>query len=209
MISNIKAENIMFIKETQETNTYTKKSKFSKLASYTRTKTITHWQCDHCGVEFTKCRNGKYSTTSKSYCRECITKIGKMKLASINGYVAKAEKHSKKQKKIVVDKQLYPEVYYGLEYPYRPGYGTIKEHVYVMECHLERGLVKGEIVHHIDGDKTNNNIENLFLTTPAEHNKLHAESESIVFKLVKMGIVQFNRELARYELLEDKIYQNC
>ena len=96
-------------------------------------------------------------------------------------------------------------MYYGLDYPYREGYGTIKEHTYVMECHLKRGLVKGEIVHHIDGDKTNNKIENLFLTSPAEHNKLHAESENIVFKLVKMGIVQFNRKTARYELIEDKL----
>lgn len=195
----------MFIKETKEKNAYTKKSKFGKLSEYTRTKTITHWKCDNCESEFTKCRNGKYSTDVKSYCRECITKIGKMKLASINGYAAKAEKHSKKQKPIVTDKQLYPDVYYGLNYPYREGYGTIKEHTYVMECHLKRGLVKGEIVHHIDGDKTNNKIENLFLTFPAEHNKLHAESESIIFKLVKMGIVQFNRKTARYELLENKL----
>ena len=195
----------MFIKETKEKNAYTKKSKFGKLSEYTRTKTITHWKCDNCGAEFTKCRNGKYSTDVKSYCRECITKIGRMKLASINGYIAKAEIHSKKQKPIVTDKQLYPDVYYGLDYPYREGYGTIKEHTYVMECHLKRGLVKGEIVHHIDGDKTNNKIENLFLTSPAEHNKLHAESESIIFKLVKMGIVQFNRNTARYELIEDKL----
>jgi hypothetical protein len=195
----------MFIKETKETNTYTKKSKFGKLSNYTRCKTITHWNCDNCGSEFTKCRNGNYITDVKSYCRECITKIGKMKLASINGYVAKAEKHSKKQKSIVSDKQLYPDVYYGLDYPYREGYGTIKEHTYVMECYLKRGLVKGEIVHHIDGDKTNNKIENLFLTTAAEHNKLHAASESILFKLVKLGLIQFNRELARYELLESKL----
>jgi hypothetical protein len=195
----------MFIKETKETNTYTKKSKFGKLSNYTRCKTITHWGCDNCGSEFTKCRNGKYDTSVKSYCRECITKIGKMKLASINGYVAKAEKHLEKKKIVVTDKQLYPDVYYGLDYPYRKGYGTIKEHTYVMECYLKRGLVKGEIVHHIDGDKTNNNIENLFLTTPAEHNKLHAGSEAIVFRLVKLGIVQFNRELARYELLENKL----
>ena len=51
-------------------------------------------------------------------------------------------------------------------------------------------------------DKKNNKLENLFLTTVAEHNKLHAESESIIFELVKQGLVIFNRNTARYELVQ-------
>jgi len=51
-------------------------------------------------------------------------------------------------------------------------------------------------------DKRNNNIDNLFLTTAAEHNKLHAASESIIFELVRQGVVIFNKESARYELLD-------
>jgi hypothetical protein len=198
----------MFIKETKEINSYTKTSKFGKFTSYTRSKTITHWRCDNCEAEFTKCRNGKYDTDVKSYCRECINKIGGMKLASINGYLAKAEKHATQPKKAVTDKQLYPDVYYGLDYPYREGYGTIREHIYVMECYLKRSLQKGEIVHHIDGDKTNNKIENLFLTTVSEHNKLHGASERILFELVKMGKVRFNRDCARYELVPEEVVKN-
>ena len=71
-----------------------------------------------------------------------------------------------------------------------------------METHLQRRIEKGEIVHHIDGNKKNNKLENLFLTTVAEHNKLHAESESIIFELVKQGLVIFNRNTARYELVQ-------
>jgi hypothetical protein len=70
-----------------------------------------------------------------------------------------------------------------------------------METHLQRRIEKGEVVHHIDGDKRNNKLENLFLTTIAEHNKLHAESESIIFELVKQGKIVFNRKMARYELV--------
>lgn len=195
----------MFLKESKEKNTYTKKSKFGKLIEYERIKTLTHWQCDNCSAEFTKVRNGTYDPDAKSYCKVCISTIGLNKLAGSAGYQAKIEnKLSSRIGKVVQGKDGYPEVYIGKNYPYRTGgYRSLREHVYVMECHLQRRLLPGEVVHHIDGDKTNNSLENLFLTTVAEHNKLHAESESIIFELVKKGMVKFNKETARYELKEN------
>lgn len=48
------------------------------------------------------------------------------------------------------------------------------EHRRVMELHMGRALSSNEIVHHIDHDKHNNKIENLELTTRAEHASHHA-----------------------------------
>ena len=46
-------------------------------------------------------------------------------------------------------------------------------HRVVAEQMLGRELEKGEIVHHIDGDKWNNKPENLQVMTQSEHIKLH------------------------------------
>ncbi|WP_241473772.1 HNH endonuclease signature motif containing protein [Mycolicibacterium neoaurum] len=47
------------------------------------------------------------------------------------------------------------------------------EHRHVMELHLGRELAAEEDVHHIDGDKLNNKIENLRIMSRSEHLKLH------------------------------------
>jgi hypothetical protein len=46
-------------------------------------------------------------------------------------------------------------------------------HRVVMEKYLGRKLKKGEIVHHIDGNKHNNDIKNLELMTQSKHASLH------------------------------------
>ncbi len=52
--------------------------------------------------------------------------------------------------------------------------GYIREHTFVMENFIGRFLKKNECVHHINGDKSDNRIENLELfQSQAEHMKKH------------------------------------
>jgi len=41
--------------------------------------------------------------------------------------------------------------------------------------YLGRKLEKWEIVHHIDGDNTNNSLENLQIMSQGQHRQLHFE----------------------------------
>ena len=58
--------------------------------------------------------------------------------------------------------------------------GYIYEHRYVARQIVGRRLKKSEVVHHIDGDKTNNSIENLMVfPSHSDHMKHHAEQARI------------------------------
>lgn len=51
--------------------------------------------------------------------------------------------------------------------------GERLEHQFVMEKILGRALSDGEVVHHKDGNKSNNSPDNLQLTTQSEHIREH------------------------------------
>lgn len=104
-------------------------------------------KCKQCGKEF-------YSTRNEFCSQKCVydykSEHSPHKTYTENGY-------------IVVHKRGYNKR------------GNAKQHRLIMEEHLGRKLLKDEVVHHINGDKKDNRIENLRVMSRTEHSKLHRE----------------------------------
>lgn len=74
----------------------------------------------------------------------------------------------------------------GYMYCYNPSHplankaGKVYEHRFVMSKHLGRWLNSEEVVHHKDGNRQNNDINNLELTNAKEHAILHAKEKGCI-----------------------------
>lgn len=76
--------------------------------------------------------------------------------------------------------------------------GYIFEHVFNMSEFLKRPIKDEERIHHIDGVKNNNSIENLALCTIKTHGKIHYSLVNCGYELYKSDVIQFDREKKRY-----------
>jgi ribosomal protein L37AE/L43A len=132
--------------------------------------------------------------------------------------VIREAQNLKKQKYTFCDKckHLRAKFYYTLDVKvktsghilkYQPEHPNAKknyvpEHRLVVENSIGRLLEKNEVVHHIDCVKDNNSIENLFLTTPAGHNKAHNSLNDCVKHLLHNKHIYFDKSEGTYKIVK-------
>lgn len=79
----------------------------------------------------------------------------------------------------------------------------IPEHRAIMGDHLGRRLTDSERVHHIDFDKRNNRIRNLYLCeSDAEHRRIHSSATRLLTRVFYGGRLMFDRKQGLYRLCE-------
>lgn len=82
------------------------------------------------------------------------------------------------------------------------GYRQIFEHRLIMAQHLGRLLQSGEVVHHKDGNPSNNLIENLQLLSKSEHTALEQ-------RLIKEKILRLETENAELKKENERLKNAC
>ena len=83
--------------------------------------------------------------------------------------------------------------------------GFVLEHIVVAEKKIGRKLKyygrnhsNNEIIHHIDGCRTNNSPDNLFITNNKNHRKLHYSLEKMAYELFRKGKIIFDNKKGLY-----------
>jgi len=76
----------------------------------------------------------------------------------------------------------------------------VQEHRYVFESYMGRQLKRGEVIHHIDFNKLNNDINNLYLCASMyEHMKINRNLEKLGYVFLNK-FIWFDRENKKYVL---------
>lgn len=61
-------------------------------------------------------------------------------------------------------------------------------------------LPSESVVHHIDGDKLNNSLDNLIPLTKKHHREAHGSLERVSYHLIQLGLIEYNRGSNSYSL---------
>ena len=162
--------------------------------------------CDRCGcvkeIIYANYRRSQelHNRKGLTYCKPCTCKV--------NGFQKRGKPPHNKGKKLPPEKKgknhpswkggtfLSSDGYVMRYVGKRSGCGWEsykKEHILIAEELLDRKLTRSEVVHHIDGDKTNNKVDNLHITDSAGHRLAHASLQEVAYVLYRSGIIGFDK----------------
>lgn len=134
----------------------------------TRNKPKVLKSCQFCGNEFRISQNRVDSGRGRFCSKKCISLWLGQKLIGENSPNWKSGKFISQKGDVMI---LRPDRFSN---PSKSGWRRyIPEHRLIMENHLGRKLLKSELIHHLNGNKQDNRVDNLFLTTRTDHKTFH------------------------------------
>jgi len=79
--------------------------------------------------------------------------------------------------------------------------GYVFKHILEMEKKIGKTPTRSKPIHHIDIDRMNYAVDNLYLCkSHSQHKKLHGSLNRLVKPLLERGVIKFNRKKGIYEL---------
>ncbi len=84
------------------------------------------------------------------------------------------------------------------KHPRANNVGYVKEHILVMEKYLKRSIRKEEHIHHINFDRLDNDIKNLWLSDNKKHHKAEMSINPLIKKLIERKILGFDKKSGKY-----------
>lgn len=91
---------------------------------------------------------------------------------------------------------------YGHGYITRQGYHLLFDGEKYVPAHRLAfpDLPENHVVHHIDGDKLNNQMSNLLPLSKQVHQELHGQLEQVSYTLIRCGFIEFDNDTKTYRL---------
>jgi hypothetical protein len=157
--------------------------------------------CDSCGQEQWVNYWNIYKN-SEHLCRHCSNRRhGHYRQGKHPAWNKGKRSDPRKVGSFYLNSSGYYEVWIGAHtLPEKSG-GYYREHRLMAEVMLCRELLPEEIVHHINGDKTDNTYDNLdVLRDDAHHRNVHNQLERLSMELVKAGLIKYDKNSSHYYL---------
>lgn len=138
---------------------------------------------------------------NNTLCKKCAGLIAREKSPSPSGKNSHVWKGGRR-----IDSQGYVKLH-------KPGHqfadstNYVREHIYVIceEYGVEFFETNGGCVHHINGDKQDNSLNNLYVCTSEQNKQYTSDLLEIAYALVKKGIIKFADGKYSCPLLGDEI----
>jgi hypothetical protein len=161
-------------------------------------------KCEKCNKEREVNCTPKIQQSQTHYCKSCIVaelgRKNKGKSAWNKGEVRPIADCSIGN--VFINSSGYCEVYVGnaFDKKHRRDKYRLLHHL-VVQVKNNKYIENHHLVHHIDGDKTNNNPNNLFVCeSKAIHQDIHTQLENLSMTLVKSKVIQFDHTTGKYHL---------